>query len=446
LVVHSTRFLKVARQLVKPEHFNEKESWVICTLSYTFFDQYGQAPKEYLLNEVNKHVRRASMREDEIELLVVLADSLHPDTSGEDYVLDEIVRFAKHEELRRAIESFMPFYNQGNYDIGVLMGEFERIQAYGRSLLVPGTDYFATLQERIKRRLDRRRARDISTLIPMLDAKFLGIHRPQLGTVMAPSGIGKSFCLTHFGKAALLQGLVVYHFSSEMSVNEVVDRYDQMVAGAPEDDLNQSGVIKALIQAMGRLQTRGGRLFVDYLEEGSTVNDLRNRIATISESTGTVPSLVIMDYGELLGSGAPRGSNFNLYTEQGLIWRKLKALAMELDVPIWTATQASREAVGIRRVTELQVSDSYEKVRISDIFIGFNRNLVYDPKKKEWKEIEEGEDENVVRLFMIKHRGRPDKYEVKFVANFDRGQFFAKRETDLYYARKWGETNPKETI
>jgi hypothetical protein len=276
---------------------------------------------------------------------------------------------------------------------------------------------------------------EIATLIQPLDEHFVGIRPGQLATVMSPSGIGKSFMLVHLGKAALIQGFKVFHYSLEMSREEIVERYDRMIAGATEKDLARGKSSRKLMRNAENLVRRGGSLHVFYAafedpKKPTLVDAFIRHYKKRCEAVGK-PDLLLLDYGDWLAKNIK-----SRYEEQGAVWRALKNFAVSEQIAIWVTTQAARTGVGAKRITELEVGDSYEKVRISDIFIGFNRNIVFNQKRREWMEQDDQYNPDTVRLHVIKHRGRKDKYDVRFVSNFERGVFYDKRASDELYGQE----------
>jgi replicative DNA helicase len=188
-----------------------------------------------------------------------------------------------------------------------------------------------------------------------------------------------------------------------------------------------------------RLQNWGGDLIVKYLGEGSTVQTISQHIDSCRELLEFHPDLILVDFGELLE--APAKFRGDEYLRQSHIWRGLKSLATEREIAVYVATQTSRLGVGAERVSEIEMSDSIRKMHISDIVIGFNRNAIYSAKKREWTVIDEEWDEKTIRLFVIKHRGRKDKYDVRFACDLDRGQFYSVRLTSQITE---GKVKPEE--
>ena len=65
-----------------------------------------------------------------------------------------------------------------------------------------------------------------------------------------------------------------------------------------------------------------------------------------------VPSLIIIDYADIMRSSRRFDS---LRHELKLIYEELRNLAMDLNVPIWTASQANRDAANADVVGLLKI-------------------------------------------------------------------------------------------
>jgi replicative DNA helicase len=426
-IVYSTDFCRDVCERVKPDHFSNREQWIICTLAYEFYEKYEKAPQKNLRQEIAKYVRRTRVSEDAAGLLSQAYDALEKPRGNAQYLLDEIDNFLKHQSIRVVLEEFIPKYHRGEYDLDQFTKEISSIQSkYTQE--DESIDVLQNASARVVDRLVRKRVRPVATLIDPLDEKIVGIAPQQLGTIIAPSGIGKSFMLTHFGKAAVLQGETVFHYTGEMSEEEVIGRYDQMMVGTNTDGLRLPGTSKKLLQATKNLRRQGGRLYVSFFPYPSTVGELRRDISRKIAAHGK-PGLIISDYGSLLSPSGKLKSN-EKHLELGAVWRELRSIAVDFNVPHWTAHQATRSAVGAKRVSELHSADSYEIIRISDIALGFNRNMVYSQRTGLWQEIDAEYNPDVVRVFVIKNRGRSDKHDVRFACDLDHSQFYSKAATE----------------
>jgi predicted ATP-dependent serine protease len=58
-----------------------------------------------------------------------------------------------------------------------------------------------------------------------------GLAEGELGVVMAPAGIGKSWLLINIGSNAIKAGHTVIHYTLELNENYVGQRYDSVLTG-----------------------------------------------------------------------------------------------------------------------------------------------------------------------------------------------------------------------
>ena len=434
LAVYSTDFLNSIRDRLRPDHFTSKEHWIIATLTYEYFDRYKQAPGSDILQEAAKYARRVGMNTDAAAMLTAALDLLDPDLSQTEYMASEINSYIRHEELRRVLEEFIPQYNRGEYDLETFGQSVQKVLNEYAAPDEEAPDVLSNIQQRAIQRYGKGRPSEIATLISPLDKYIVGIRPTQLGVILGPSGIGKTTFCAHLGKAGLLQGCLVLHYTLETPKNELDELYDRMLAATNVEGLSMPGATKKILSVAQRIAMFGGKLFTTYMTH-PTLSMIRQDAAKKIEAylkvaKKSVRVLIILDYLTLIRMA---GSAGNLRYDQvlGVIMDGLKQqLAVELNAAVWVTHQTSRAGVGAERITELHSSDSYEPIRKADIALGFNRNVIYDQKKHQWMEQDMLHDSTVVRMFIIKNRGRSDKHDIRFGCDLDRSQFYSRVASD----------------
>jgi replicative DNA helicase len=118
---------------------------------------------------------------------------------------------------------------------------------------------------------------------------------------------------------------------------------------------------------------------------------LRNHIEKLNLK-GFVPSLIIIDYADIMRSSRTFDS---LRHELKLVYEELRNLAMELNIPIWTASQANREASSSDVVGLENMSEAYGKAMVADVVVSISRK----PSEKA---------DGSGRLFVAKNRAGRD--------------------------------------
>ena len=129
-----------------------------------------------------------------------------------------------------------------------------------------------------------------------------GLGACELGVVVAPAGIGKTWCLQSMGASAVKRGLNVVHYTLELNQNYVGLRYDTVFSGVTTADIKyyQDDVKKKIDQLKGTL------LIKYFPTKSATVQTLAAHLSQI-EIQGTKPDLVLVDYADILkGMGSEK--------------------------------------------------------------------------------------------------------------------------------------------
>jgi len=190
-----------------------------------------------------------------------------------------------------------------------------------------------------------------------LDELLAGVQRSDLLIVAARPGVGKtSFLLSMALNAARLGNARVGIFSLEMSSEQLVQRLissetginAQKLRSGNLDDTEWSRFTQATL-SLAELP-----IFLDD-SPGLSPMALRAKCRRLSREHGL--DLVIVDYLQLMESG--QGRSDNRVQEVGYISRHLKEMARELNVPLISAAQLSRQ-VEQRTDKRPQLSDLRE--------------------------------------------------------------------------------------
>jgi hypothetical protein len=283
--------------------------------------------------------------------------------------------------------------------------------------------------------LSPRQPQAIPTGIAKLNRLMRGGLRPgELGVLMAPLKRGKSQALVHLTAEAARRGHPVAHYTLEMSATDIDLRYVTNLSNTKQDDFPRTGrdtesaevdvdELRSIItERIRRLQLVDdvAPVRIKWLPRGSTVADIEAHLAGLSPA----PELIVVDYGDLLSSGRGTGRDRNTYIEQGDVYAELRDLAMRLKVPVWTASQTTRESLkpNLRSMGPQHVADSLGKARIADFVIAM------DQTAKE-------EENNEMRLDIVASR-RGHKGWMRVAVDFDLAR--------LYRPVDWGDDDSEK--
>ena len=85
---------------------------------------------------------------------------------------------------------------------------------------------------------------------------------------------------------------------------------------------------------------------------------------------GIKPDIMIIDYADIMRSSRKYDS---MRHELKLIYEEVRGLAVDIQVPIWTASQANREAANSDVVGLENMSEAYGKAMVADFICAISR-------------------------------------------------------------------------
>lgn len=213
----------------------------------------------------------------------------------------------------------------------------------------------------------------VSTGLEELDAVLGGgLHKGELGVVVALPGYGKTSTLITFGAAGLRRGLKVGHVTLEIAKHTVCLRYDCSILGLDTGALRNAiaqGKEAEIAEGLQEWRGQDGDLRVyQYPPSVASVVDLRVVLEPYR------PDLVIVDYADLLRPSRERTGQF--WLELGEIYEHLRAMAVEFDIPVWTASQAVRTSLrNKKKDTPIhldEVAGAFAKAFVADTIVSLN--------------------------------------------------------------------------
>jgi archaellum biogenesis ATPase FlaH len=275
------------------------------------------------------------------------------------FVQEQTLEFCRNQVMKNAIMDSVDLIEVGQYDqIKKLVDEAMKAGS-DRDL---GHDYIEGIEERLTKSTRETVKTGWDPIDEVMDG---GLGGGELGVVVAPAGIGKTWCLQSMGASAVKNGLNVVHYTLELNQNYVGLRYDTVFSGVTTADIKyyQDDVKKKIDQLKGTL------LIKYFPTKSATVQTLAAHLSQI-EIQGTKPDLVLVDYADILKG---MGSEKRHVLEN--IYEDLRGLAGEIECPIWTASQANRSSLEEDVIDATKVAEAYSKVMIADFVVSVSRKV-----------------------------------------------------------------------
>lgn len=337
----------------------------LCEKYFSYYFKYKCFPTSQLLISIIKE----SFQEENDDLLKnQVIDFLHrmkknPHPGDLAYVKEKILDFCKRQAFKEALEKSVELISEDKFDhVLTLMKNAVSIGLPNTA----GHDFF----EDIEARFVKINRQVCPSGIRQLDAPDIlngGLGRGEIGIVTANTGVGKSHWLVAMGANAMRNGKNVLHYTFELTEQAVGLRYDSNLCG-----INSSEVInqkQRVIDFYEKNEDLGRLIIKEYPTNSASVVTIRNHIDKLL-LRGFKPNVLIIDYADIMRSTRAYDS---LRHELKLIYEELRNLAMEMNIPIWTASQANRDSSNSEIVGLENMSEAYGKAMVADFIVTLSR-------------------------------------------------------------------------
>jgi len=376
--------------LVKPEYFEFPSHSKIFSTVVAYYDKYHSLPSDlFIIEDVKKNLgARENISDYEDELNYI--NSLDTSTiTNPDYVVDLIESFAKKEAMKAAIAESITLIKDN---------KVEQVEEIVRKALLVGKavdigqDYFTDFSDRWHRTFSTdKTAVKFRTVFSSINKSLEGgLGSKELAMVVAPPGVGKSLYLVNQGVQSLIDGNNVLYISLEMSEDKIAQRFDSIMTLVPQAKLKDPKHQLTVKERLNLFQNEfKGRLMIkEYPTLMASVNTVRSLLVQLKNHNDFVPQVLIIDYLELMRSTRDIQHE---YQAQQRIAEELRGLAMEQNILVWTATQTNRQGRMKSIITDVELGDSYGKIRPCDFSMSLNQT-------------EEEFDNGFMRVYIMKSR------------------------------------------
>ena len=378
-LLSDNKFIQTISDILEPAYFDsDANKWLSKEIS-KYFMEFRKAPTLEVLkikiNQMDDEILKVSVIEN-------LKDAWRNIESTDlEFVKQESLDFCKNQVIKNSIMESVDLLEQKKYDeIKVLIDSAMKAGSE-RDL---GHDYIISLNDRLTESVRETLPTPWDSVNGVMDG---GLAGGELGVLVAPAGIGKTWCLQSLAAHLVKQGKTVVHYTLELNESYVGLRYDTVFSGTPTANIKyyQEDVQKTIDKLKGKL------IIKYYPTRSASVNTLSSHLKQM-EIQEIKPDAVIVDYADIL-----KPTTF--YKEKrhatGETYENLRGIAGEFDIPIWTASQANRSSLEEDVIDASKVAEDYSKVMTADFVMSVSRKV-------------EDKIANTGRFHIIKNRFGPD--------------------------------------
>ena len=189
-----------------------------------------------------------------------------------------------------------------------------------------------------------------------------GIPNKTLNIALAGTGVGKSLFMCHVAASSLMQGKNVLYITLEMAEERIAERIDANLFNLPIDQL-ESLSKKMFDDKIAKIAKRNiGKLIVkEYPTGAAHASHFRALLNELKLKKQFEPDIIFIDYLNICSSSRMKGLGgaINSYSYVKAIAEELRGLAVEFNVPVFSATQTTRSGYSNTDVGLEDTSESF---------------------------------------------------------------------------------------
>ena len=239
-----------------------------------------------------------------------------------------------------------------------------------------------------------------------------GVPSKTLNICLAGTGVGKSLFMCHLAASALSEGRNVLYISLEMAEERIAERIDANLLNVPIDQLENlsKDMFTEKVAKLAR-KTNGKLIIKEYPTGSAHAGHFRALLNELKLKKQFEPDVIFIDYLNICASSRMKGMGgaINSYNYVKAIAEELRGLAVEYDVPLWSATQTTRSGYSNSDVGLEDTSESFGLPATADLMFALIST-------------EELEGLGQIMVKQLKNRYNDPTFNKRFVIGVDRGK------------------------
>ena len=393
---------------IKEEYFGNRVEQLLFGEIFKFVEKYNNLPtKDAILIELNS---RRDINEEELNNIKDYVVAVE-DTDQDDQWLSETTeKFCKDRAVHNAVLSGIKILDgkdkkQTPEAIPHILSDALAV-SFDKSV---GHDYIEDAEERFKfyHTKEKRYQFDLDYMNRITKG---GVPSKTLNIALAGTGVGKSLFMCHVASSYLLQGLNVLYITLEMAEERIAERIDANLLDVTMEDLHEmphqlyEGKIKRL-----REKTQGQLIVKEYPTASAHAGHFKSLINELALKKSFRPDVIFIDYLNICASSRFKGGNISSYFYIKAIAEELRGLAVEHNVPIFSATQTTRTGFVSTDIGLEDTSESFGLPATADFMFALMSN-------------EELEQLGQMKVKQLKNRYNDPSINRAFIIGVDRAK------------------------
>ena len=408
-VCNDEAFARKALPFIKPDYFEGGDK-IAYNLILDFITKYNTLPSKSTLQV--EFVNSVKNTEANQEVVDIISDVVVDEKVDEAWIVEKTEEWCKERAVFLGIMKSISIIDgkEKELDRGAIPDILTKALqvSFDRNV---GHDYIEDSDGRFDyyHRVEDKMAFDLQMMNTITNG---GITNKTLNIILAGTGVGKSLAMCHFAAAALDQGKNVLYITLEMAEERIAERIDANLMDVDIQNLNALSK-KQFDTAISKIKTKTrGRLVVkEYPTAAAHSGHFRALLNELELKKDFKPDVVFIDYLNICASSRIKGlgGSVNTYHMVKAIAEEVRGLAIEFNIPIWSATQVTRGGFNSSDVELTDTSESFGLPATADLMLAMIST-------------EQLEGMNQVMFKQLKNRYNDPTKNKRFVVGIDRAK------------------------
>jgi replicative DNA helicase len=361
-LIHNEEYLRKVLPFIQSDYFEDLEQKIVFEEISEFVLEYNNLPtKEVLCIEVEK---RTDVNEDEFKRLVHLITHLEDVPTEQNWLVNTTEKWCRDRAIYLALmESIQLADGNGTKSRDAIPSILQDALAVSFDNHV-GHDYLQDYEERFAyyHKKENRIEFDLDYFNRITNG---GVPSKTLNIFLAGTNVGKTLAMCHMASSFLLQSKNVLYITMEMAEEEIAKRMDANMLNIPINQLDE--LPKSIFTSKASKlveKTKGTLIIKEYPTASAHSGHFKGLLNELALKKSFKPDVIFIDYINICASSRFRvGSNMNSYTIIKSIAEELRGLAVEFNVPIFSATQTTRSGFSS---SDVEITDTSECIFVDE--------------------------------------------------------------------------------
>jgi len=368
--INDEGYCRKAMPHVKPEYFEGGER-VAYELMLEFILKYNKLPTTPALMIELERSTNGSL-ETRNQAAEILADLQKPEKVDLDWLLHQTEKWCQERSVFLAVMESIAIIDGKRKDVapGMIPNILQKALSITFDTNV-GHDYLENATQRYEyyHKKESRLPFDIEMLNSITRG---GVPKKTLNIVMAGVNVGKSLVMCHLAASYLAQGKNVLYITLEMSEERIAERIDANLFDVTLDQIEAlpRDVFDSKVKKIAA-KTQGKLIIKEYPTAAAHSGHFRALLNELKMKKNFIPEIIFIDYIGICSSARVKGLSGSVNTNSFVkaVSEELRGLAIEFNVPIWTATQVNRMGMNSSDPNMTDIADSFALTGTADFMI-----------------------------------------------------------------------------